>query len=92
MDIRHMLIPHFGMIHGSNCQKFLRLSLECCKLMWNAVTHGIDKGMSKEELTQLLKELFFTEEKRAIQPEEAFVLNAGYIIEIIRKEYSQNNL
>lgn len=88
MDIRHMLVPHFGMIHGGDCRKFLQLSLQCSKVMWQAVTEGYKKGMTKDKLKLLLKGLFFTEEKRVIQPEEAFDLNSGYMIDIILNEYS----
>lgn len=87
MEFAHMLVPHYGMIHGSDCKKYLELSLKCCELMWDMVTDGIDRGLSRTQLTALLKEHFFTEEKRVIQPEEAFVLNAGYMIDIIEKEY-----
>lgn len=87
MDFNHMLIPHYGMIHGSDCKKYLKLSLKCCELMWNMVTDGIENGLSRGQLIALLKEHFFTAEKRVIQPEEAFILNAGYMIDIIEKEY-----
>ena len=55
--------------------------------MWDVVTDGISSGKTHGELIELLKEHFFTEEKRVIQPEEAFVLNAGIIIDIISKEF-----
>ncbi|MBQ9858533.1 MAG: MBL fold metallo-hydrolase [Oscillospiraceae bacterium] len=87
MDFNHILIPHFGMIHGDNCKKYIDLSLKCCYLMWDVVTEGISKHKTRDELIEILKEHFFTEEKRVIQPEEAFVLNAGIIIDIIEKEF-----
>lgn len=87
LDIEHMLIPHYLMIHGDECKKYLQLALDCCHLMWDKVTAGIDNGLTRDELIDVLKEYFFTEEKRAIQPEEAFVLNAGILIDIIEKEY-----
>ena len=88
MDFEHILIPHFGMIHGSNCKKYIELSLKCCYLMWDVVTAGILNNLTRNELIEVLKEHFFTEEKRVIQPEEAFVLNAGIIIDIIEKEFT----
>lgn len=87
IDIQHMLIPHYGMIHGEDCRKFLDLSYKCCILMWDLVTDGIKRNLSRDELIDILKEHFFTIEKRVIQPEEAFVLNAGYIIDIVEKEF-----
>lgn len=87
IEFNHILIPHFGMIHGKDCQKYIELSLKCCHLMWDMVTEGISNGKTHDELIELLKEHFFTEEKRVIQPEAAFVLNAGIIIDIINKEF-----
>ena len=55
--------------------------------MWDVVTAGISNNLTRNELIEVLKEHFFTEEKRVIQPEEAFVLNAGIIIDIIEKEF-----
>lgn len=89
MEFDHILIPHFGMIHGDSCKKYIELSLKCCHLMWDVVTDGISKGKTHDELIEILKKYFFTEEKRIIQPEEAFVLNAGIIIDIIKKEYNK---
>ena len=39
-----------------------------------------------EELIAILKEHFYTEETKKIQPEKAFYLNAGYIINCMLKE------
>lgn len=89
MDIRHMLVPHFGMIHGEHCRQYLRLALECCDLMKNSVKQGYENGMTKDELIELLMKLFFTEDKRTIQPEDAFILNAGYMIDVIIREFEQ---
>ena len=44
------------------------------------------EGKSQEELVALLKEHFYTEETKKIQPEKAFYLNAGYIIICMLKE------
>ena len=78
------------MIHGEHCRQYLKLSLECCDLMKNAVKQGYENGMTKDELIELLMQLFFTEDKRTIQPEDAFILNAGYMIDVIIREFEQD--
>lgn len=87
LEIEHMLIPHYLMIHGDDCKKYIQLAMKCCQLMWDKVTAGLDNALSRDELIEILKEYFYTEEKKAIQPEEAFVLNAGILIDVIEKEY-----
>lgn len=87
LPLRHMLIPHTGIIHGKDCMIFLEKAEKCVHRVYQALTNGIDNGLSKPELMQLLKKLTYTPYLEAIQPEAAFDLNAGYIIDCILREY-----
>ncbi len=89
MDIQHMLIPHFGFIHSTKCREFLEYAVQCCDLLWDSVTSAIEKGSDKDALIKVVVDLFFADEQRDIQPEEAFVLNAGYVVDNIIKEYRE---
>lgn len=89
MDIQHMLIPHFGFIHGQDCKDFLNLAVDCCGMLWDSVTAAIDDGKNKDELIDVVVKLFFDDELRKAQPKEAFVLNAGYVVDNIVKEYKE---
>jgi glyoxylase-like metal-dependent hydrolase (beta-lactamase superfamily II) len=86
MPLRSMLLPHHGLIHGDQCQEFLRDSRYWLVETHRRVHQAHADGASDAELHQLLRELFYTDIAQLIQPEQAFELNASYTIPLLLRE------
>ncbi len=87
LDIEAMLLPHGYLLSGKEkCKAYFELSKKSHEETRKALKDAANKGMNKDELIAILKENFYTEETRKIQPEKAFYLNAGYIIDCMLKE------
>ncbi len=87
LDVEAMLLPHGYLLSGKEkCKAYFDLSLKSHEETRKLLKNASAKGLSKDELISILKEKFYTEETRKIQPEKAFYLNAGYIIDCMIKE------
>ncbi len=87
LDIEAMLLPHNHLISGKeNCRAYLDLSLKSHEEIRTLLKDCAKKGMTKDELIGVLKDKFYTEKTREIQPEKAFYLNAGYIVDCMLNE------
>lgn len=78
-----VLVPHYGLWEGEKCRAFMGNALfwnaETMRMVWSEYA----AGKSEEEIKEMFRERFFTEEMAKIQPEKAFVLNTGYTIPML---------
>lgn len=82
-----ILFSHGELLSGKEaCDKFFADSLNAHEDARKMLRDASAEGKSKDELVAILKEHFYTEETKKIQPEKAFYLNAGYIINCMLKE------
>ena len=82
-----ILFSHGELLKGKDaCDKFFADSLKAHEDARKMLKKAKAEGKSQEELIAILKEHFYTEETKKIQPEKAFYLNAGYIINCMLKE------
>ena len=82
-----ILFSHGELLKGKDaCDKFFADSLKAHEEARKMLKKAKAEGKSQEELVALLKEHFYTEETKKIQPEKAFYLNAGFIINCMLKE------
>lgn len=82
----HLFMPHYGIISGEKTKRFFERAYATTVQARNLVVDGYKKGMTKEELIELLKCTYFTETLAKFQPVEAFVLNASYMVPMIVRE------
>lgn len=87
-----ILFSHGNLLSGKDaCDKFFSDSLKAHEDAREMMKKAKAEGRNKEELIAILKEHFYTEETKKIQPEKAFYLNAGYIINCMLKENSNES-
>jgi glyoxylase-like metal-dependent hydrolase (beta-lactamase superfamily II) len=78
---KHILLNHRHVISGDEVARYLKNARYWAKEIAHIVWEGASVGKSKEELAATLKNLFYYDEFRAFQPEAAFDLNNGYLID-----------
>lgn len=82
----HILLPHRGIISGEKCAQFLEESLSAARETKERIIQGYTDGKTVDELIADMKEWFYTAEYRVYQPEEAFLLNASYMVPMLIRE------
>lgn len=81
LNPQHILVSHLHIASNEAAKRYLdnaqHWTEKTAHLVWecNAV------GMSKSKIEGMIKEIFFIEELRGIQPEAAFDLNNGYLVD-----------
>lgn len=82
-----ILFSHGELLKGKKeCDAFFENSLKTHEETRAMLKREKAEGKTQDELVAILKKHFYTEETRKIQPEKAFYLNAGYIINCMTKE------
>ena len=90
LDIDKMLVPHTGIVEGDRCKDLLRASRDLAVNGAKDIVNGYRAGRTEQELLDILKEKYYTEYVRKLQPEAAFDLNASYMIPMLIKELAAN--
>ena len=89
LPIRHMFIPHCGLLHGDVCMAFLENGLRCNEQLRERLIGAWRQGKDREQLRQILKSVFYRGRAAEIQPEAAFDENSGYIVDTVIREYTE---
>ena len=88
MDVKNMLLPHYGMLHGAKCAEFLRLSLQWTERCKDALLTAFSDGKSRDEMMDLIRDMFYVGSLKDYQPEKAFLVNAGHMVDLIVREFN----
>ena len=81
------LLPHHGLLEGEECQRFLAAADFWLVETRRRLQAAHNQGKSEEEMLQLLKQQFYTDQAQRCQPEQAFDLNAHYTIaQMLKKD------
>ena len=87
LGAKAILFSHGELLLGKEASDaFFKNSLRAHEDTRKMLKEAKDNGADMDELIALLKKHFYTEETKKIQPEKAFYLNAGYIINCMLKE------
>ena len=86
LDIQSILFPHLGLKSGEEIQGFFSQSLYWFEKTRDAIVQGYREGKDGNELMDILSGMFYTGKARKMQPEKAFLLNAGYMVQIVIRE------
>lgn len=86
LDIRHLLIPHYGLVDASDSFAYRKAGLANVEKTKELIVEGYKKGLGLGELMNLLKDTYYHEPLSTYQPEAAFLLNARYMVAMILRE------
>lgn len=86
LDVEHLLIPHYGLVHGKDISVYLATSSANVEKTKDLILQGHKQGLNLEELIDLLKKTYYNETLASYQPEAAFLLNARHMISMILRE------
>ena len=90
LDVRRLLIPHYGEMAGEEAQAYLRDSKKAAMDAAQRIREIFISGGSKEEAFAYFRETFYTECVRPTYPIEAFKLNTSILIDLIQRELVQS--
>ena len=86
LDVKNMVVPHYGFLGEEETKGFLDKSESVLKKTAQCVVGIFSKGGTSEDALKYFEENFYTEKIRPTYPIDAFLLNSGIMIELIRKE------
>lgn len=86
LDIRQMLLPHYGVVEGEELQTYLKRSEEVVKETAEQIVSLFRAGKSAEEILEILTETGYPAHVQEVYPIDAYRLNTGIIIELVRRE------
>ncbi len=81
---RRIITPHFGIIPEFFNKTYFDSFIENAAKEREFVKSMYSEGLSDEEVLQRYKENFWSEARRSVQPEEAFMVNAVNIIRVLK--------
>lgn len=89
LDIKKILVPHYGVMTGKQCSAFLKNALISNEALHDLIVEDHHKGKTITEIIEHYKAVFYNEEAKKIQPLQAFKLNASYLVPMVIKESEQ---
>ncbi len=88
LDVDVMLLAHTGIVTGSKCMQLLQSAKDLAISGAEEIIEAHKNGAEFEDLLNIMKDKYYTEYARKLQPEAAFNLNAKYMIPMIIRELS----
>ena len=85
-DIENMLVPHYGLLDKEQTKFFLENSENVLRKTAEHVVDIFHNGGTSEDALKFFEENFYTDIIRPTYPIDAFLLNTGIMIELIKKE------
>jgi glyoxylase-like metal-dependent hydrolase (beta-lactamase superfamily II) len=86
MDIEKILVPHYGVMIADQCKSFLKNALRSNESLYKLIINDAKEGKTTEGIIDHYKSVFYNAEMKKIQPEQAFELNAKYLVPMVLKE------
>jgi len=86
LEIENMLVPHYGLLGKEETRYFLENSEKVLRKTADHVVEIFKGGGTEEEALDFFKDHFYTETIRPTYPVDAFLLNTGIMIQLIKKE------
>lgn len=86
LDIETMLVPHYGLLDKEETKIFLENSEKVLEKTAHHVVEIFRNGGTAEDALKFFEENFYTEAIRPTYPIDAFLLNTGIMIDLIKRE------
>ena len=84
----HQLIgPHYGLVPEEYTEKYFELYMKAAEDLKEYIIYWAEKGLDHAELLQKVEDKCWSEERGRAQPKAAFLENAGYTVDLIRREF-----
>jgi glyoxylase-like metal-dependent hydrolase (beta-lactamase superfamily II) len=88
MDVKNMLLPHYGILHGEKCREYLETAMLWTVRCRDALMDAFNAGKSREEMIGVIRDMFYVGTLLKYQPEKAFLVNAGHMVDLIIREFN----
>ena len=86
LDFDSLLIPHYGVVSGEAARDFLSGSERAARSTAEKICEIFAAGGTKEDAFAWFKETIYIESVRPAYPIEAFNLNTGILMDLVRRE------
>ena len=86
IEIENMLVPHYGLLDKNETKYFLENSEKVMRKTAEHVVEIFSSGGTFDDALKFFEENFYTEAIRPTYPIDAFLLNTGIMINLIKKE------
>lgn len=88
LDIQSILLPHYGLAEKSEAQTYLENAEQITRETAHIIRQQLQSGKTHDEITAYFRENYYTANVEPTYPIDAFLLNTGIMVELIRKEFS----
>ena len=90
LDIENILVPHYGMLDKEETKFFLENSEKVLRKTAEHVVEIFSGGGTADDALKFFEENFYTDIIRPTYPIDAFLLNTGIMIDLIKRELLEN--
>jgi len=87
LDIENLLLPHYGVVGGDEARVYLARSEEVTRDTADKIKSLLLSGATNEEIVTHIEKTTYKDHVRPTYPEDAFRLNTGIMVELVRKEF-----
>ena len=88
LEIRQLLIPHYGLVSGIEARDYLTCGEETARHSAKMIRDQLAQGKTSQEILEYLTEVLYTEQVAPAYPYDAFRMNTEIMINLIRKGLS----
>lgn len=87
LDIVSLLLPHYGVVGGEEARVYLARSEEVTRDTAAKIKELLLSGATRDEVVAFIEKTTYKDHVRPTYPEDAFRLNTGIMVELVRKEF-----
>ena len=87
LDIRHIVVPHYGLISGKTAKLYLDKAYSTTKETTEEFTEFLRQGKTNADILERFKEKFYHGMIPDAYPIDAMTLNVGIMTDLMRKEF-----
>lgn len=88
LDIKQLLLPHYGLLKDRSAPAYLEIAKRATRQTAEDIRRRLLSGRSREEIIAGLEAETYTDTVALTYPIDAFRLNTGIMIDLIRREFS----
>ena len=91
MDIRGMVLPHYGYVDAGGASEYLERSESVLREIAGNVVNILSSGGTREDAIAYFRNGFYDDVVKKVYPVDAFELNTGIMIDLFTKELLPRN-
>ena len=86
LDVRQILLPHYGVVSGETARRYLEQGQQTARRVSHLILEQLALGKTAEEILAHMTDVLYTDEVKPAYPYDAYRLNSGIMINLVRKE------